>query len=139
MRTLLLVAALVSVAGCGRSNIAPVSGRVTMDNKPLAHAMVIFQPDSSDKNPGPGSHGRTDANGHFTLQLMTGDTKGAVVGRHKVSITAYEGSGDVPSSGSDIVFRKLLVPAEYNSDSKLSFPVPPEGTQSANFDLKTSP
>ncbi len=136
---LLGLALLVLAAGCGRSNIAPVSGRVTLDNKPLANASVVFQPDSDDKNPGPGSQGLTDASGQFTLRLLTGNRNGAVVGWHKVSITAYEGGDEVPSSGSDIVFRKALLPDEYNADTKLRFEVRPEGTTSANFDLKSRP
>ncbi len=76
--------------GCG-DNVAPVSGRVTLDQKPLANATVIFSPLSDQFNPGPGSRGKTDANGEFTLQLMNKDVKGAMIGKHKVSITAYEG------------------------------------------------
>jgi hypothetical protein len=140
MRTLsTALLCLIAAAGCSGRNTAPVSGRVTLDGKPLAAATVIFQPESDQLNPGPGSHGRTDDKGDYSLQLMSGDAKGALLGKHKVSITAYEGGHEVPSSGSDIVFRKALLPAEYNSDTKLTFDVRPEGTTSANFDLKTMP
>jgi hypothetical protein len=140
MRVLLLaLCALVGAAGCARHSIVPVSGKVTLDGKPLVRAIVIFQPESEELNPGPGSQGRTDTSGEFTLQLMTKDVKGAMVGRHKVSITAYEGDDTVPSSGSDIVFRKPLLPPEYNSETKLRFDVPAAGTTAANFDLKSAP
>jgi hypothetical protein len=140
MRARFLVGGLLLVfAGCGRTNMAPVSGRVTLDDKPLARAMVIFQPASEGKNPGPGSAGKTDDNGQFTLQLMTSNVQGAVPGKHKVSITAYEGGDEVPSSGSRAVFRKALVPLKYNAETELTFEVPPQGTNSAHFDLKTSP
>jgi hypothetical protein len=128
---------LVVLAGCGRRDIAPVSGRVTLNDKPLAHATVIFQPDSQERNPGPGSAGTTDANGQFTLQLMTGDVQGAIVGKHKVSITAYEGDDVVPSSGSDMMFRKALLPLKYNAQTELHFEVPSGGTTSADFNLQT--
>ena len=139
MRWLLLIGGLMLVAGCGRSNMAPVSGRVTLDDKPLARATVVFQPYSEEKNPGPGSAGKTDDNGQFTLQLMTGNVQGAVLGKHKVSITAYEGGDEVPSSGSRPAFRKALVPLKYNAETELTFEVPPGGTTSANFELKSSP
>jgi hypothetical protein len=124
--------------GCGE-NVAPVSGKVTLDNKPLPNATVIFFPDAGVKIPGPGSKGKTDANGEYSLQLMTKDVRGAIIGKHKVQITAYEGDdGTVPSSGPDMkVFRKILVPDRYNGNSELTFDVPPGGSTSANFDLKS--
>jgi hypothetical protein len=130
---------LLALAGCGRSDVAPVSGRVTLDNKPLAQATVVFQPVSQEKNPGPGSVGRTDDKGQFTLQLMTSTTPGAVLGKHKVSITAYEGGNEIPSSGSRPAFRKALVPLKYNAESQLTFEVPAGGTAGADFDLKSAP
>jgi hypothetical protein len=36
------------------------------------------------------------------------------------------------------VFRKPLVPVEYNAQSKLEFDVPSGGTDKADFDLKTT-
>jgi hypothetical protein len=116
-----------------------VSGRVTLDERPLAQATIIFEPVSLEKNPGPGSVGRTDGNGQFTLRLMTNNAPGAVLGKHKVSITAYEGGNEIPSSGSRPVFRKALVPLKYNAETQLTFEVPPGGTISADFDLKSSP
>jgi hypothetical protein len=132
---ILMAGWLLLAAGCGGSRIVPVSGRVTVGNRPVVNATVVFQPLSEAKNPGPGSTGKTDSNGRFTLQLMTGNTKGALVGWHRVSITAYEGDEDVPSSGSDMVFRKRIIPDEYNVNSKLTFEVPAGGTTEANFDL----
>lgn len=138
MRSRLPFAGLFLFAiGCG-GNIVPVSGRVTLDDKPLANATVIFQPLSDQANPGPGSKGKTDSEGKFSLTLTTGNTSGAVVGKHKVSITAYEG-GERQSSGPDMKPAKSLVPAEYNSKSTLTFDVPPGGSPSANFDLKSMP
>jgi hypothetical protein len=129
---------LVPAAGCG-PKLAPVSGKVTLDDKPLVNATVIFMPDSDQLNPGPGSKAKTDSKGQFSLELMTGDTKGAILGKHKVSITAYEGDDKIPSSGSDMVFRKLLVPDKYNAKTELAFDVPPGGSTIANFDLKSDP
>jgi len=139
MRWRLVVVGMVLVAaGCGRSNVAPVSGRVTLDDKPLARATIVFQPVSEEKNPGPGSVGKTDDQGQFTLTLMTSNVRGAVLGKHKVSITAYEGGDEIPSSGSRPVFRKALVPLKYNAETELTFEVPPGGSTSADFTLKSA-
>src|SRR5438067_2166344 len=110
----MVVGLLLGAAGCGSSNIAPVSGKVTLDGKPLANATVIFEPISSEKNPGPGSTAKTDENGQYTMQLMTGRANGALVGKHKVMITAYPGGGDAPSSGANMIAQKCLVPDRYN-------------------------
>ena len=129
---------LFCAAGCG-DNLVSVSGKVTLNDKPLPNATVIFHPHSEKPNPGPGSHGKTNDKGEFTLTLMTREVNGAVPGKHKVSITAYEGDDKVPSSGSDMkVFGKALVPEKYNGKTELTFDVPAGGTTSANFDLKTT-
>jgi hypothetical protein len=130
----LVVGAALALAavGCGGVTYAPVSGRVTLDDAPLANANVVFEPVSSEKNPGPASIGTTDAQGNYSLQLMQGQNLGARVGKHKVSIVAYEG-------GSEMGFRKLLVPERYNSKTILTFEVPEEGTTTANFALKSLP
>lgn len=133
---LVLGGLLLSVVGCGGSNIAPVSGRITLDNKPLANATVLFQPLSNEKYPGPSSAGKTNEQGEYTLQLATSDVRGARVGKHKVVITAYEGNGAIPSSSGRGIVPKGLVPRCYNVESELTFDVPPEGSTSANFDLK---
>jgi hypothetical protein len=132
----LLIAILLLTAGCGGSRYVPVSGRVMLGNKPLVNATVIFQPISEEKDPGPSSQGKTDSEGRFSLEVVTGRGSGALVGRHKVMITAYEGDDVVPSSGSDMKFRPLIVPEEYNAKSKLTFDVPAGGSTEANFDLE---
>src|SRR5262245_1891984 len=141
MRVRLLFLGVLLSAGCAGSKVAPVSGRVTLDGKPLAHATVVFQPDSADKNPGPGSSGVTDKDGRYTLRVMTTNAAGALVGKHKVTVTAYEGDAEGESSApsaTNKVIRKALVPHEYNVHTKLTFDVPPRGSADANFDLKSS-
>jgi hypothetical protein len=130
---LLILGLTLAMSGCAGNHVAPVSGRVTLNDKPLVNAMVIFQPDSEDKNAGPGSKARTDADGNYALELMVGDQKGAVVGKHTVTITAYEGDETTPSSGSDMKFRKRLV------NTKLPFVVPAEGAANADFKLAAPP
>lgn len=135
IRGLLVGLVACAAAGCG-SNVAPVAGKVTLDGAPLVGAVVVFQPDTEAVHPGPGSSGLTDDQGRYSLQLMNGSGTGAIIGKHKVTITAYEGDDTVPSSGSNAVFRKPLLPPEYNANSTLTFEVLPGGTDQANFEIK---
>jgi hypothetical protein len=150
MRSLLslcLVLLILTVLGCGegRPKFVPVSGRVLVDGKPVANLMVTFQPIATERNkdPGPGSAGITDAEGRFTLKVSSQQYSGngAVVGKHKVRIgTVLPGEGQAtdPSIGSPDdapLAGKELIPPHYNQDTILTFEVPPEGTNQANFDL----
>jgi hypothetical protein len=114
---------------------------VTLNGKPLANALVVFQPIAPEKSleAGPGSTGKTDANGAFTLTATTGEN-GAVVGKHRVTINATEpqvGEADTrpPRGGWPM---KDKVPRRYNDESNETFDVPPGGTDKADFPL-TSP
>jgi hypothetical protein len=138
MRWYYLLAALgLAASGCGGKGptIAPVSGLVTMNGQPLANATVTFQPmRSQDKDPGPGSYGKTDLNGRFTLRLVGSDRPGAVVGKHRVAIT----SGAAADTTNDRApATKEGIPARYNTKSRLETEVGPGGTEEANFPLKS--
>src|SRR5262245_49769541 len=130
---------LLVLAGCSSSKIAPVSGRVTLDGKPLAGVHVSFQPIGrpGEMNPGGGSYAITDAEGQFKLLLVEGEQPGAFVGKHRVEITAR--SEPIPANV-DLAKRptpKVFVPAKYSRNSELTFEVPPGGTAAANFELKS--
>jgi hypothetical protein len=78
-----LVSLCPVLAGCdsGGPKIVKVSGTVMHGGKPVPNIEVFFQPTT-----GRNSVATTDANGKFTLGY-TADTKGAVVGTHKVFVT----------------------------------------------------
>lgn len=130
------LAALVALAtGCsGDHAIAPVAGRVTLNGAPLAGAAVTFQPVTKDKaeNVASGSYGHTDADGRFTLRLVSNDRPGAMVGMHAVTISLGQG----PASGDALPAPSHKVPAALRNGSE-RFEVPSGGTQEANFDLKS--
>jgi hypothetical protein len=132
---------LLLAAGCGGERVAPVSGRVTLDGRPLANALVTFQPlaRGKDVNPGPGSAGKTDADGRYTLQVVGRTAKGAMVGPHRVAIIAY--ARDLPRSTNDSNpnLPPPIVPARYHAETELLFDVPPGGTAAADFDLTGEP
>src|SRR5205809_173672 len=100
MVRLLPIVAAVALFAIGCSNepyqIASVSGQVTLDGQPVEKVAVMFQPIATDGhlNPGPGAYGITDAKGHYSLKLIGKETRGAVVGRHKVRIENYTDPGD---------------------------------------------
>ena len=80
---LLLTGALLFTAGCSRgSGLAPVSGRVTLDEKPVPKMIVNFTP--LGETGGNGALACTDDDGRFTLLDARGE-KGAHVGEYKVS------------------------------------------------------
>jgi hypothetical protein len=147
-----LAALALFAAGCGGGKVsyAPVSGRVTMDGKPLANVHVQYQPMASEgnNNPGPGSYGATDADGRYTLKISSQQVQGdgAVIGKHRVSIgTILEGEGKIPtdrSLGSEDgtpLAGKEIIPERYNQNSTLTMDVPAGGRTDANFDLKMKP
>src|SRR4051812_43631275 len=61
---------VMSFAGCGKTDaeLAPVTGRITLDGRPLANADIVFQPEGSK----PPSAGRADANGRYELAYKRG-------------------------------------------------------------------
>jgi hypothetical protein len=137
---LLVLFALPWALGCGSSyQMAPVSGKVTLNGQPLANATVAFnpvpKPQSKTSDAGPHSVSKTNEKGEFTLQTTTGEN-GALVGEHTVAISSIiedQGDGRPPRGGWPL---KDKIPARYNSKSELTFAVPSGGSTQANFDLK---
>ncbi|HET6572815.1 MAG TPA: hypothetical protein VFG68_04375 [Fimbriiglobus sp.] len=157
-RLLVLCGSAALLSGCGGGpDIAPVSGRVTMDGKPLANVYVTFQPNPGKdvENAGRGSVGVTDADGRFTL-TYEGGRSGAVVGKHIVRITPVQPEDNVPETqdttltGSidgvvtpdrpakrQIGATPVEIPEDWNVSSRREFTVPADGTDQANFDIVT--
>src|SRR5437763_1564807 len=136
----ILAFALLLVVGCKeeRYAVAPVSGRVTLNGKALPNCEVMFQPvhTAGNYNPGPGSYGITDADGHFTLKLIGKETPGAVVGKHKVRFSMRGDPGDPSDDRPRVAKVSVQLPAKYNDiEGKTEFEVPAGGTASADFPL----
>jgi hypothetical protein len=130
----LVMAMLVFISlGCGSGGpeIAHVSGRVTMDGKPLAKATVVFIPE--DGRP---AGANTDADGRFVLNFDE-RRRGAIPGKNMVRIMTVrdaeqDETGKTVSPGSP-----ETVPARYNTATELTFTVEPKKRNVANFDLKS--
>lgn len=135
MMRLLSVAAVccmlcLSVAGCGGGDLGEVSGKVTMDGKPLPDALVTFVPMEG----GRAATGVSDANGNYKLIYI--DRDGALIGKHKVTVTTVQKPAPVNSQirSDDPEYAKMMaskasdynnatvkepIPARYNSNTEL--------------------
>jgi hypothetical protein len=112
----------------GRGNLPPlgsVSGKVTLDGKPLPNAEVRFIPLEEGKNAerkgASVALGVTDENGQYRLYYVK-DTLGAAVGPSRVSIAAKDNAG-----------RERVRP-EFNVQSTLQREVK-SGSQQLDFDV----
>jgi hypothetical protein len=116
----------VLAAGCGESgaDLAPVSGRVTYDGKPLAGAQLMFQPEGI----GSPSYGSADPAGRYELGYKRG-VKGAMLGRHLVRIQMDPGAS-APNGDKSL-------PARYNVQTELRRDVVPGGNV-MDFDLTSN-
>ena len=126
---------ILFVSGCGgpdnELNLGQVIGSITLDDRPLADASVIFSPET-----GRASVGKTDGDGRYTLQY-TGDVKGALTGKHQVSITTQvDGYSDEANGGKTVEDREEILPPKYHSASILEADVV-NGSNTIDFDLKS--
>jgi hypothetical protein len=88
----------MSVTGCGGLRVVPVSGKATVDDKPLTRGVVSFNPDpAKGNNARVACRGRIQGDGQYELFTDDGSkvTKGAVVGWYKVTIATTPGD-DTP-------------------------------------------
>jgi hypothetical protein len=132
-----LICCTLVVAGCESKtySLVDVSGKVTLDGKPVPGAVINFQPQTAgeSRSPGPGSTGRCDAEGRFELKTIRNEP-GAVKGVHTVRIYSYSPESP-PASDGGTESRKEIIPDRYNYASVLTYEVPPEGTTTADFAL----
>ncbi len=132
---------LACISGCGNNgkSLAPVSGLITLDGKPLAEGSVVFQPIAPPGSTiaGKGSAAFCDAEGRYKLETIAGEP-GAIVGDHRVRIYGPRKGAQVSSEidGGGVAPLEV-VPEKYNYATTLTFVVSSEGTAEANFDLTT--
>jgi hypothetical protein len=136
------VLAFAALCGCNSQPfaVAQVSGRVTLDGKPLPKASITFVPLATKENlaPGPTATALTDADGRYTLTVNK-DTPGAVVGRCRIFVTTMFTDAPPPDrdGGPPVRMPKDKVPERYNVRTDLTYDVPRDGTDHADFDLKS--
>jgi hypothetical protein len=122
------------VLGCSKKTgmpTAPVVGKVTYRGKPVPTGTVMFTPDE-----GPAATGNIAPDGTYRLTTYR-EGDGAVIGRHKVTITALQDMGNLlPEQRSPT--PPPLVPVKYLSaeTSGLTAEVKPDVTNTIDFHLK---
>jgi hypothetical protein len=114
----------LALSGCNRSSLelAPVHGKVTIDNKPLFQGKVMFAPVAKGDhvNAGKPAWGNIQSDGTFRLTTYKNDD-GAVVGEHWVTIMNSDEKlpKGVPAFSRLIVPKKVTVAA--NNDNEINF------------------
>ena len=129
MPRLVLIAALASIAGCGKPSfkVGEVEGVVTLAGQPLPQVSILFWPDVVPGSPNPASAAITDASGHYKLSHTVPNKRdpasptvgsGALVGRHTVTL-------------SDIKMKNELLPPPGRAPTKYLDPT----TTPLHFDV----
>ncbi len=145
-RLLICTAVLAAgmLAGCEERmdyeslDLVHVTGRVTMDGKPLPGATVRFE-----GPPNRFADGQTDADGKYVL-MYDSNQAGCLPGEKVVRIMlggGGEGSEEEsPVEGPDgrVVAAAQAIPAAYNRQSTLKANVA-QGSKTFDFDLKSNP
>jgi hypothetical protein len=134
---LVLAVGLAAISGCGdgRPKRARVTGVVIYHGKPVDGAGVTFYCSG-----GALSRGTTDANGRFSLMTFstsgTGESDGAIVGEHTVSINKYIPDPNDPRP-EGFKAKISVLPARYASmlDSPLRRTVTAEGPNDFRIEL----
>jgi hypothetical protein len=106
-----IVLAAAAVGGCEPTvTRSEVSGRVTLDSKPLAGVTVAFFPQTKGVNPRLVGRGTTDSAGRYSLSDPEGIT-GAVVGTNRVVVLPPKSprSSGEPASGTPSPGRQIPV------------------------------
>lgn len=133
------VAAVVALSGCGGGPPAPdlvdVEGTVTLDQQPLADAIVIFTPEGwADGQSARPAAARTDEDGHYRLEFSN-NHRGAQPGKYRVGISTYQEFVE-DEEGNDLPGTEERVPAVYNSESTLMAEVT-AGSEPIDFELSS--
>ena len=135
---------LVFVLGCGkggepRPELAPVTGTVLLDAKPLANADVDFSPIGSTA--GVGGQTRTNESGKFIVTYGHGGN-GLPVGEYRVTISRRlmpDGSPVPPDDETPPIESPASesLPEKYHTNSELTEKVTKEGPNDFTFELKS--
>ncbi len=117
-----LAATFLGCGGSGGVERYDVSGTVTYQGKPVPAGMILFEPDTSRGNKGPGGSGKIE-HGYYVTHL------GAVGGPHRVRILGYDGVAvDTVDEGHKSEGSPLF--SDYSTTVDL-----PQANSTQNFDV----
>ncbi len=128
---------LPSFVGCNKNPLGrlAVSGRITLDGKPLDKGTIEFRPQAGGASVGSGG---VITNGAFAIPTLQGLPPG------KYDVRIFSGRPDdspLPEGVPPGVNRPWIerIPARYNVQTTLVAEVSASGSNTFNFDLKTAP
>ncbi len=132
-----LILIAMATLGCGGAakdalKIAPAAGVLKYKGAPVADVSVAFYPAK-----GPAGSATTNSKGEF--QIKTNGQLGAVVGKHKVTASQAQQTGEIaPAGGAEVeLLKKSTIPSKYadQNASDLSIDVSAEGNKTLVLDL----
>lgn len=156
------IAICLSASGCDRGpTIVPVTGKVTLDGKPLPFKSVYFFPDRTSTPDGNGAGGYTDNESKYYLIANAGgattDKRGVQPGVYRVTVAepmvpideksfgatpSTETNGDAPAAAIVLPTQKVktAIPAAYSNPAMtpLVITVSDKGGE-INLELKSKP
>lgn len=117
-----LVVLTLTCGGCGSGDfpVAPVSGVILCNGKPVPGALVFFEPQQQGDNAlvGKTGLGVVDDQGKFSVRTY-GDDDGAVVGKHNIKVERGSGPGCNCAMNAD----KTVTEVEVTSDGENNFTI----------------
>ncbi|PQO25959.1 hypothetical protein C5Y96_21130 [Blastopirellula marina] len=112
-----LAFAVLLTSGCGdgkTSDTYSVSGNITYDGKPLPRGNIMFSPDASANNKGPGAIAEIKDGKYQTLP-----EKGVTGGSYVLTINGYDG---VPIPSGEGGMNEMGKPLFQSYDTKVDLP-----------------
>jgi len=127
-RSILLLGLTLFLAGCGQQNAETVSiaGSVTIADQPLSGAVITFEP--MPGTPGPKASGVV-LDGQYRIEPSAGLRPGQF--RVRISMLPSEMLSSVAPDSA-----KLVIAAEFDSDSKLRADLQPTESNQADFQVQ---
>lgn len=129
----ILAAALAAASGCGSGGTGIVSGKVTVDGKPVTHGTIFFVSEVGKKD----AFAAGIIEGDYTSEPMpVGGTKIYIVSREVPPGGPGGGGNDLQKSSPKASPKVIKVPERYGSPetSGLTYDVV-KGDQNKNFEL----
>lgn len=129
IRAIFFLLAGVFASGCTQSiKSVPVSGRVTLNGKPLADVAINFSPLTGGDNAFAG-YGKTDNEGRYVLKLVENGQSGGTAGKNRVTLNERTGAAESDGGGPAVMFK---LPSKAR-DGTMTIEVPATGTDAADF------
>ena len=123
------------VAGCGRSPLTPVEGKVAYKGTALQSGVIVFTPDATRGERGSIAVGKIREDGSYTL--YTAEAPGAAAGWYRITVSAVAATSLSPPSAQGFTFPQSLLPEKYRDPelSLLACEVKPSRTNHIDFNL----